>query len=219
MRHSSIEEILAKCINFDRLMKVSGLVALADAKFSEADHPRDGDGKFSESGGAKKQTSSLTENERSALSSYSGDDFLRINRELREGSAIDPTVGRIDSAIAKSPPLPKGSVLYRGMSREAAKKLFESGEIKKGMTISDPAFASTSKSSNVAMSLGLGGVVLKIEAGDSASGIDMEKHSRNGMEKEVLLPRNAKMTVVGMTAPKSPGDPVIVRVSYGGNDS
>lgn len=156
----------------------------------------------------------LTANEKSALSSYSGDDFLRINKELREGKDNDPTVKRIDSVMEKSP-LPAGTTLYRGMTKEAAKKLFPGGNITKGMTISDPAFSSTSKSVGVAGAWGMGGVMLKIESGENAKGIDMAKHSRNANEQEVLLPRDAKMKVVGLTAPKKPGDPVIVRVSYG----
>jgi hypothetical protein len=156
----------------------------------------------------------LTANEKSALSSYSGDDFLRINTELRSGKDSDPAVKRIDSAIEKSP-LPAGQTLYRGMSREAAKQLFAGGNITKGMEIYDPAFSSTSKSPGVAKMIGMGGVLLKIETGSGAKGLDMSPHSRNAHEQEVLLPRNAKMRVVGLTAPKSPTDPVIVRVAYG----
>lgn len=184
------------------------------AEFVESDHPRDSDGKFGSGSGSGVKSSKLTANEKSSLSSYSGDDFLRINAELRAGNDSDPAVGRIDSAIAKSP-LPKGTILYRGMSLEAARKLFPDGNITRGMTISDRAFASTSKSSHVARSIGLGGVVLKIESGANATGIDMAKHSRNSAEQEVLLPRNAKMKVLGASPPKSPGDPITVRVAYG----
>lgn len=166
------------------------------------------------SGNSRQPTSQLTANEKSALSSYSGDDFLRVNRELRSGNSSDPIVRRIDSAIDKSSLAP-GQVLYRGMTREAAKKLFAGGNITKGMSISDPAFASTSKSPGIAKMIGTGGVVLKIEVGKGAKGLDMSTHSRNAHEQEVLLPRNAQMKVVGLTPPKSPMDPVIVRVAYG----
>lgn len=186
------------------------------AEFVESEHPRSSDGKFGSGSGRK--SSKLTANEKSSLSSYSGDDFLRINAELRAGNDSDPAVKRIESAIAKSPPLPRGTTLYRGMSREAAKKLFPDGNITKGMTVSDPAFASTSKSADVARGIGLGGVVLKIESGSNATGIDMAEHSRNPAEQEILLPRDAKMKVMGITAPKSPGEPVVVRVTYGDDD-
>jgi 8-oxo-dGTP pyrophosphatase MutT (NUDIX family) len=182
----------------------------ADAEFNESDHPRGADGKFGSGGGSGK----LTSDEKSTLSSYSGDDFLRVNKELRDGNASDPSVKRLDSAISKSP-LASGTTLYRGMSRDAAKKLFPNGEINKGMTISDPAFASTSQSAGVAKMIGMGGVVLKIETGEGATGIDMAEHSRNAHEKEILLPRDAKMKVVGVVPPKSPTDPVVVRVQYG----
>jgi hypothetical protein len=182
-----------------------------DSDFSESDHPRDNEGKFSESGGGG---SKLTPTEKTHLSSYSGDDFLRVNKELRSGNSSDPSVRHIESAISKSA-LSKGTTVYRGMTREAARQLFPGGEIKKGETISDPAFLSTSKSQSEAHLRGLGGVVLKIEAGENAKGLDMTEHSRNPGEKEILLPRNAKLKVVGLTEPKSPTDPVIVRLSYG----
>jgi len=184
-----------------------------DADWEEGKHTRAENGEFG-SGGSSSGKKKLTSNEKSTLSSYSGDDFLRINSELREGNDSDPSVQRLDSAIEKSP-LTSGTTLYRGMSRESAKKLFPGGQITRGMTVSDPAFASTSKSSSVAGMIGLGGVVLKIETGANATGIDMTEHSRNTHEKEVLLPRNAKMKVMGTIPPKSPGDPIVVRVSYG----
>ena len=163
---------------------------------------------------AKPAPAKLTANEKSYLSSYSGDDFLRINQNLRAGNDKDPAVSQIDSAIGKSS-LPAGTKLYRGMNKEAAKKLFPGGHITKGMEISDPAFVSTSRSYGAANSWGIGGVILKIEVESEAKGIDMKRYSRNENENEVLLPRNAKMKVVGLTAPKEPWDPVIVRVAYG----
>ncbi|MGU7451403.1 hypothetical protein ACV2C5_05445, partial [Klebsiella pneumoniae] len=35
------------------------------------------------------------------MSSYSGDNFLKINSDLRKGKDEDPDVARIDSAIGK----------------------------------------------------------------------------------------------------------------------
>lgn len=190
----------------------SGTGSVKNDDFVESDHPRASDGKFG-SGGAT-ASAKLTPKEKAYATSYSGDDFLRINSELRAGKADDPAIQHLDSAVSKSP-LPKGTTLYRGMSRDAAKKLFANGEIKRGETISDPAFSSTSKYSSEAGSRALGGVVLKIETGDNATGLDMDEHSSNKAENEVLLPRNAKMTVLGVVAPKKLGDPVVVRVSYG----
>uniref|UniRef100_A0AAU6W3V1 DUF1073 domain-containing protein n=4 Tax=unclassified bacterial viruses TaxID=12333 RepID=A0AAU6W3V1_9VIRU len=184
----------------------------SDADFDENKHPRSDDGKFGSNGLGK--PARLTSSEKSAVSSYTGDDFMRANAELRSGGEPDAQAKRVDSAIEKSY-LQSGQTLYRGMTREAAKQLFPSGSINAGDTISDKAFLSTSKSANVAGSIGLGGVVLKIEVGDGQKGLDMQGLSRNEYEKEVLLPRNAKMTVLGTVAPKNPGDPVVVRVAYG----
>lgn len=156
----------------------------------------------------------LTQNEKSALSSYSGDDFLRINNSLRSGkisSDDQKQVERIDSAIQKSD-LKPGAVLYRGLTKEAAKKLL-GDQINKGAVFSDPSFISTSSDQWIANTLG--GVKLKIEIGNNCKGLEMSKYSNNPQEKETLLPRNAKMQILGITAPKSPGQPVVVRVKYG----
>lgn len=189
-----------------------------DGKFEESKHPRAENGQFGRVSGSGKASmskgSKLTPNERSAVSSYSGDDFLRINKSLRSGKVStddQKQVERIDSAIQKNE-LKPGTILYRGLTKEAAKKLL-GNQINKGAVFSDPSFASTSSDQWIANTLG--GVKLKIEVGNNCKGLDMSKHSNNPQEKETLLPRNAKMQILGITAPKNPGQPVMVRVKYG----
>lgn len=154
----------------------------------------------------------LSANEKSAISSYSGDNFLKINSDLRKGKGEDPDVARIDSAIGKGSL--EGGTLYRGMSREDAKKLFPGGDIKKGMVVSDPAFLSTSKEKKIAGMFSIGGVMLQIETNKGDKGLDVTGLSSNKHEDETLLPRNAKMEVIGVHPPKSPGQPVTIKVRY-----
>lgn len=154
----------------------------------------------------------LSANEKTAISSYSGDNFLKINSQLRGGEKSDPDVARIDSAISKGSL--GGETLYRGMSREDAKKLFPGGDIKKGMVVSDPAFLSTSKEKKIAGMFGIGGVMLQIETKPGDKGLDVTGLSSNKHEDETLLPRNAKMEVVGVKPPSSPGHPVTIKVRY-----
>lgn len=158
------------------------------------------------------KSSRLTANEKSSLSTYSGDHFLDINSRLRKGEKADAEIQRIDSAIDKST-IP-AQTLYRGMSREAAKKLFPNGEIKAGSVFSDKAFASTSTRKSIAGMNSIGGVMLQIESPEGAKGLDMSGISSNKQESEVLLPRNAKMQVVGTIPPKKAGEPVVVKVKY-----
>ncbi|HBT5241679.1 TPA: DUF2213 domain-containing protein [Klebsiella quasipneumoniae] len=146
------------------------------------------------------------------MSSYSGDNFLKINSDLRKGKDEDPDVARIDSAIGKGSL--EGGTLYRGMSREDAKKLFPGGDIKKGMVVSDPAFLSTSKEKKIAGMFSIGGVMLQIETNKGDKGLDVTGLSSNKHEDETLLPRNAKMEVIGVHPPKSPGHPVTIKVRY-----
>ncbi|EMP9119193.1 DUF2213 domain-containing protein [Klebsiella quasipneumoniae] len=154
----------------------------------------------------------LSANEKSAISSYSGDNFLKINSDLRKGKDEDPDVARIDSAIGKGSL--EGGTLYRGMSREDAKRLFPGGDIKKGMVVSDPAFLSTSKEKKIAGMFSIGGVMLQIETNKGDKGLDVTGLSSNKHEDETLLPRNAKMEVIGVHPPKSPGQPVTIKVRY-----
>lgn len=166
----------------------------------------------SKKSGSNPAKAKLSANEKSAVSSYSGDNFLKLNSDLRKGKADDPDVARIDSAISKGSL--NGGTLYRGMSREDAKKLFPGGDIKKGMVVSDPAFLSTSKEKKIAGMFSIGGVMLQIETKQGDQGLDVTGMSSNKHEDETLLPRNAKMEVVGVHPPKSPGQPVTIKVRY-----
>ena len=98
-----------------------------DAAFdawNENDHPRASNGEFGTGGGANKSAKvKLTPKEKTYISSYTGDDFLKTNEGLREGKQPSEAVKSIDSAIDKST-LSEGTKLYRGISREGAKKLF-----------------------------------------------------------------------------------------------
>lgn len=162
--------------------------------------------------GSKSANGKLSANEKSAISSYSGDNFLKLNSDLRKGKDEDPDVARIDSAISKGSL--DGGTLYRGMSREDAKKLFPGGDIKKGMVVSDPAFLSTSKEKKIAGMFSIGGVMLQIETNKGDKGLDVNGLSSNKHEDETLLPRNAKMEVLGVHPPKAPGQPVTIKVRY-----
>lgn len=171
------------------------------------------EGKINSNKNEKKSSGEkLSANEKSAISSYSGDNFLKINSDLRKGKDEDPDVARIDSAIGKGSL--EGGTLYRGMSREDAKKLFPGGDIKKGMVVSDPAFLSTSKEKKIAGMFSIGGVMLQIETNKGDKGLDVTGLSSNKHEDETLLPRNAKMEVIGVHPPKSPGHPVTIKVRY-----
>lgn len=165
----------------------------------------------------KKQSGKLTPSEKHAISSYSGDNFLKINSQLRKGDKSDPDVARLDSAINKSEL--SGGVLYRGMSRDDAKKLFPDGNIRKGMVVSDPAFLSTSSEKKIAGMFSTGGVMLEIETQSGDPGLDITSMSNNKHESETILPRNARMEVVSIHPGKHPGQPVTVKMKYVKHDS
>ena len=153
----------------------------------------------------------LTPTEKAHISDYSGDKFLELNKKLREGGDGGPQAKSIDSAIAKNV-LPAGTKLYRRIDKDSLKKMIGGDTVSLGQTFSDKAFASTTQDLGSAAALGFGGVMLHIDVGEDQNGLDMGALSNNPAEKETLLPRNTKMKVIGIKAPKSVGDPVVVRV-------
>jgi len=182
-----------------------------DADFKESDHPRDSDGKFGSGGGKASSKARLTPTEKTYLASYSGDDFLRVNKALRAGKDAGPAAQKLESAIAKST-VPKGTKLYRGLSKEGLKSVIGGDEIKVGQVISDKGFLSTSKDEAIAGMNSIGGVKMIINVGDDQHGLDLDGISDNDHEKEVLLPKNAKLKITNIRAPKGVGQPIIVVV-------
>ncbi len=175
----------------------------------------DGGGGGGDSGGGTKG-GKLSPTERSYLDNYSGDTFLALNQELRSGGGGGKAAAAINSAISKSP-LEEGGMLYRGMSKDAFKRLIGGDEIKAGQVLNDKGFVSTTRDPNIAMMSGaIGGVMLHIQVGSGVKGVDMSPHSRNKHEKEVILGTKTPMRVLGIKAPKALGQPIIVRVIIGG---
>lgn len=186
-----------------------------DAAFVEAEHPRKDNGEFGKGSGSTKPASAkpkLTPTEKSYISSYTGDLFLEVNKALRKGKDAGPSVKHIDAAIQKQT-LPAGTKLYRGMTKEAAVQFLGGHDIKAGMEIADKAFISTSKSSANFGYGSFGGVQFEIETGEGQHGLDVAALTRNPSEQEVLLPRNTKLRVKSIVAPKKLGDPILIRVS------
>lgn len=157
-----------------------------------------------------RKSSKVSQNEASTLSWYSGDGFYDINKLSRSGES-SPEIHRIDSALSKS--TLGVDNLFRGMSREDAKKLFGS-EISKGQVVSDKSFMSTSSKSSVAEMFSVGGIMLDISTSKDMPGISMDKYSSNKQESEYLLPRNAKMMVEKIIPSKNPMKPTVVKVKY-----
>ena len=179
------------------------------ADFEESKHPRAENGQFGSGSGKKAR---LTPTEKTYISSYTGDEFYKVNADLRQGGKAGPIVKHLDSAIAKQT-LEKGTALYRGLTREAFKSLLGEDEIRVGQVFSDPAYSSTGKNREfVSRFYATGGVVLHIETGHGQNGLDVEGLTRNPAEGEVLLPRKTRYEVLGIGAPKNIGDPVRVRV-------
>jgi hypothetical protein len=170
---------------------------------------------------AKTQNVKLTTSEKSARDTYSEDNFTEINDGLRgggrdsEGVPVDTKlVSHLDSAISKAT-LPDAITLYRGA-------VFSPKEIKSmtpGKVISDKAYVSTSISAKGAAGFandeyasgykeskgrGATSAILSIQNPKGSTGLVMN-HGNSADEREVLLPRDAKLQVVSASDVKIDG--------------
>jgi hypothetical protein len=136
----------------------------------------------------------LTSEERFAIDHYSGFGYLSINRSLRGEQAsnaeIKEQVAQLDAAISKGT-LAAETTLYRGT---AARFL---GDLTPGTVLKDKAFLSTSRSMKAADYFGHDAMI-RITAPRGIRAADVSHHA-GGHEQEILLGRNTKLKVTGVS--------------------
>jgi hypothetical protein len=143
-------------------------------------------------------TTPLTKDERSAVYEYSGAYYREINGTLRgENPWTDLTpaqlkseTAHIDAAIRKGT-LTAETTLYRGTSVRFL------GDLTPGTVLSDKAFLSASRSRDVSLSFGAD-AILRITAPRGTRAADVSHHA-GGHEQEILLGRNTKLKVTGVS--------------------
>jgi hypothetical protein len=150
----------------------------------------------------------LSAEERSALDEYKREGFSSLNRGLREHggdlSMLPPEDRRraegLDVALAKTPPLERPMVVYRGRLPDAVLEAFEAGEEETllDQVFGDPAYTSTSLGSGIARAYGGSS-----RFPDSVGKITLPRGTRAGCvdavldkgQSELLLPREAKVRI------------------------
>lgn len=135
----------------------------------------------------------LSAAQRGAVDRYTGDGFLRMNRELRAGNTSDPDIARLDSAMR---PLPDDLIVTRHVGPEAfglSDRTVSGVERLKGRKITDRAYASAALGSPYAG--GLGGVTMHIAVPKGTPAISGAALSRNPHERELLLGRGLEMAI------------------------
>lgn len=157
---------------------------------------------------------SLSNTEQNAIFEYTTSRYQQINGNLRDGKKISKNdqkiIESLDSAANKST-IPKGTELYRGTTAEALGihkdiQNMTANDVKQliGQTIQDKAYTSTSRNKESAKNFAgrgskvNGNVNLVITTKSNTKGIDVKNNSNfGGKEQEVILPRNAKLTITG----------------------
>jgi len=192
-----------------------GAEMTADA-WSESDHPRDVDGKFSSGGNGQtsakkkpsdiaKQSRSLTENQSIILKDYKEGGYKALNDYLLNGdgksTGFNAEARTIDQSIKKSS-LSEPAVLYRGIK---ARGLAAAAESLVGKEGSFNTFASTSLDIQVASSFSGSSrehsAIFAIEAPTGTNALDMDQFEVAGSsgESEILLGRNQKYLITGVS--------------------
>lgn len=162
------------------------------------------DGVKSASGTAFRNQGPITGLEREAMYTYVGAGYRDINGKLRglesfgglPDNIITNYIKSIDGLMQKSY-IAENIQVYRGFKPMPGVNMDDLI----GFTIQDKAFTSTTISKNVALNFARespSSVIFKIKVPKNTNGIVMNKRlpdSLNGVEEEVLLPRNAKFRI------------------------
>lgn len=147
----------------------------------------------------------LSSTELSAATGYTGSAYKAINRHLRKGEIVDPKylqqIQRLDSAVAKTA-AKEDMVVLRGVSKDAVSTWMQKNglkEIKKGATIIDYGFVSTTRKASTASAFGghssSSGFGLKIRVPKGSKILPLKSISQYAHEDEFLLPRGSKFKI------------------------
>lgn len=164
--------------------------------------------KFSKASGADKWAKSirslnpiLTEVQNEAVQQYKGEDFLKVNDELRMAghsemrleSDPDQYLDELIESSFEGTSLPEPVIVYRGADWD----VFEDIDDLTGDIISDDAFVSTTMIRGIAEGHS-DGLVMEIRLPKGAQAIYMDKWKVTGWdtESELLLPKGSKFKVV-----------------------
>lgn len=124
-----------------------------------------------------------------------------INTALRTGDLSNPVIAKAvkDVDIACQGTMPEDLILHRVVTAGAGVDIIKG--LKVGDTYSDPAFTSTSldkNSSEMASGFAESRIEIKASKGSKAGFVPLLMGDPDTPEYEVLLPRNAKMTVTSI---------------------
>lgn len=182
-----------------------------DGGFSESDHPRDDDGKFSVGSGATSGgetgagNSTPSASEVSAIKKYTGADYRAINGHLVGGLEASEetlkTIAHLDNFLSRAK-MEMPVTVYRGAGSLAVQELLgqAQGGLQKGREIVLSGYISTSQNIDVArkfVGISSSSMLLEIKMPKGSQAADISAYSDAGAgEKEVLVARNSRFKVL-----------------------
>ena len=148
----------------------------------------------------------LNDKEKLALYSYSGNNYTRINKQLRgleeKSSYVQEIIGRLDSVMKKSRTT-EDMIAYRGISSS----IFKSTEI--GTEIIDEGFGSTTTKLSIAKRFAessayqqsknnpdSSALIMEIRIPKGSRAVSMRKFTTYKTEDEILIDKKAKYKIV-----------------------
>jgi hypothetical protein len=137
----------------------------------------------------------LSQDELRAVGRYTGSEYRSINGALRADSGTTSTQTYIENLDRVFRPVPEDTVVYRNVSKNAFAG-FDLDETMIGKVYNDKAFMSTSINGAFGDSREIR-MVINLPAGSNARYVDPISSVKG--EKEVILPRNSKFMVTGVS--------------------
>jgi len=143
----------------------------------------------------------LTSSDVAAITDYTAESYRKMNWEAR---GIKPPTPEIQAKIKtldkvlEGKTLSENFTLYRGLGGAGTDAIIAQG-LNKGNVIVEMGFLSASCELSVGKefaSVSNNNLLLKINAKRGSSGLDISQISDNKEEKEILLPRNARLKIV-----------------------
>lgn len=220
----SLLDHLAVCAKgvWDKGGAPTGIDTMADSEeFNEADHPRGEDGKFGSGGGSGKSNKrdfssykKLTIGQKEAIEEYQFGYDSNVNEDARKGEKPTRIMKSLDRALSSA--TVNKTTLYRGLN------LSESPNWEVGSIITDKGYVSTTEDRGYSKTFATGEngaqirnedefgdlpprtpkehkALLEISTKDGERALRLPDHEFLGQESEVLLPRNTKFKVIGVT--------------------
>lgn len=134
-----------------------------------------------------------TAEEATAIGSYTGSGYVKMNDELRQGAHLTPNAKKFKSWLDRAS-IPEDGVYWRGVTGNYASIM--KSIITEGMIFQERGFMSTSVREDFSASWGSSGILMKVNVKKGAKGASVKHLSHHSSEDEVVFQVGSRMKVL-----------------------